>query len=82
MRLYIVPGSPILLYRQVNHNSCIISSLASALHHMGDGYASEYIIGRNQKSLLEIHNKGRIPFYRYILMVHHKEKTKKTQLLY
>ena len=39
-RLYIVPGEPTLLYQQGNHNSCILSSLASVLHNMGDGYAS------------------------------------------
>ena len=40
MRFYIVPGAPTLFYQQSNHNSCILSSLSSALHHMGDGYAS------------------------------------------
>ena len=40
IRLYIVPGSPTFFYKQVNHNACIISSLASALHYMGDEYAS------------------------------------------
>ena len=44
---------------------------------MGDGYALEYIIRRNKKSLLEIQNKGRMHFCRDILMAHHKEKTKK-----
>ena len=38
--LYIVPGAPTVLYQQGNHNSCILSSLASALHYMGDEYAS------------------------------------------
>ena len=38
--LYIVPGAPTLFYQQSNHNSCILSSLASALNYMGDGYAS------------------------------------------
>ena len=36
MRLYIFPGAPTLFYQQGNHNSCISSSLVSALHHMGD----------------------------------------------
>ena len=40
MRLYIVPGAPTLFYQQGNHNSCILSSLAPALHYMGDKYAS------------------------------------------
>ena len=49
MCLYIVPGAPTLFYQQGNHNSCILSSLASALNYMGDIYASEYIIKRKQK---------------------------------
>ena len=49
--LYIVPGAPTLLYQQGNPNSCILFSLGSKLHHMGDGYASEYIIRRKQRSL-------------------------------
>ena len=53
-----------------------LQSLASALHYMGDGYASEYIIRRKQKYLLEIQNKGRMHFCRDILLGHHKEKTK------
>ena len=36
--LYIVTGSPTLLYQQGNHNSCISSSLASSLHFMCDEY--------------------------------------------
>ena len=82
IRLYIVPGAPTLFYQQGNHNSFILSSLVSALHYMGDGYASEYIIERNKRSPLEIQNKGRMHFCRDILMGNHKEKTKKTQLLF
>ena len=37
---YIIPGTPTLFYQQVNHNSFILSSLASVLHYMGDVYAS------------------------------------------
>ena len=44
---------------------------------MGDVYVSEYIIMRNQKSLLETQNKGQMHFYRDILMGHHKEKNEK-----
>ena len=51
MWLYIVPGAPTLFYQQDNHNSWILSSLASTLHHMGDGYALEYIIRHKKKSL-------------------------------
>ena len=70
--LYIFPGAPTLFYQQGNQNSCIISSLASALHYMGDEYASKYIIKRKQKSLLGIHNKGPMNFCRDILMGHNR----------
>ena len=82
IRLFIVTGAPTLFYQQVNQNSYIISSLASALHYMGDEYASKYIIKRMQKSLLEIHNKGWMHFCHDILMGHHREKNKKTKLSY
>ena len=74
MRLYIVTSAPNLFYQQGNQNSCILSSLVSALHYMGDEYASEYIIRRKQNFLLEIQNKGWMHFRRDILMGHHKEK--------
>ena len=77
MCLYIVPGPPTLFNQQGNHNSFILSPLASALHYMGDGYASEYIIRRKQKSLLEIQSKGQMHFCCDILRGHHKGKTKK-----
>ena len=77
MRLYIVLGEPTLLYQKVNKNSCILSSLESALHYMGDKYASKYIIRRKQKSLLAVHNKGLTNFCYDILMVHHREKEEK-----
>ena len=77
MRLYIVPGSHTLFYQQGNQNSCIISSLASALHYMGDEYLSEYIIKRKQKYLLEIQNKCWMHFCRDILIGHHIEKRKR-----
>ena len=35
-RLYIVPGAPTLFYQKGNHNSCMLSSLSSAVHYMGD----------------------------------------------
>ena len=81
MRLYIVPGAPTLFYQQGNQNSCILPSFASALHYMGDEYASEYIIGRKQKCLLEIQNKGRMHFCRDILMGHHKVKNEKNSII-
>ena len=77
MRLYIITGAPTLLYQQGNYNSCILTSLTSALHYMGDEYASEYIIRRKQKCLLGTHNKGQMHFSRDILMGHHKEKNEK-----
>ena len=40
IRLYIVPDAPTLFYEQGNKYTCILSTLASALHYMGDGYAS------------------------------------------
>ena len=39
-RFHIVPGAPTLFYQHGNHNSFILSSLSSALHYMGDEYAS------------------------------------------
>ena len=77
MRLYRFPGAPTLLYQRGNNNSCILSSLESALHYMGDEYASEYIIRRKKECLLEIQNKGRMHFCLDILMGHHKEKNEK-----
>ena len=51
--------------------------MVSALLSMGDEYASKYIIKRMQKSLLEVHNKGRMHFCRDILIGHHREKNEK-----
>ena len=82
IRLYIVPGVPTLFYQQENQNSFIISSWTSALHYMGDKYASKYIIKQMQKPLLEIPNKGRMHFCRNILMGHHRETIKKTKSSY
>ena len=72
--MYIFPGAPTLLYQRGNHNPCIIESLASEFHYMGDEYVSTYIIKRMQKSLLEIINKGQMHFCRDILMGHQREK--------
>ena len=55
-----VPDRPTIKYSQGIQNSCIISSLSSALYYMGDVHASEYIIRRKQLSLTFIHDKGRI----------------------
>ena len=48
--------------------------MTSALHYIGDEYASEYIIRRMQKLLLGIQNKDRVHFCRDIHMGHQKEK--------
>ena len=80
--MYIVTGLPTLLHQQDKQNSCIISSLVSALYYMGDEYASKYTIKRKQKSLLGIQNEGQMHLFRDILMGHHKEKRKNTKLSY
>ena len=56
------------------YSDAILSSLESALHYMGDKIASEYIIRLKKKSLLTIHNKGRMNFCCDIIMGHHREK--------
>ena len=81
MRLYIVPGAPILLYQQGNNNQCILSSLVSALHYMGDRYASEYIIRRKQKSLVGIQNKGQMHFCRNYFYGTPQEKNEKSSII-
>ena len=43
-----VPDGPTIKYSQGIQNSCILSSLASALYYIGDELASEYIIRRKQ----------------------------------
>ena len=48
IRLYIFPGATNLFYQQGNQNSCIVSSLTSALYYMVDEYASKYIIKRRK----------------------------------
>ena len=63
-----VPDGPTIKYSQGIQNSCIISSLASALYYMGDELASEYIIRRKQQSLACIHSNGRMQFCRDALM--------------
>ena len=69
-----VPDGPTIKYSQGIQNSCIISSLASALYYMGDVHASEYIIRRKQLSLEFIHDKGRMQFLRNTLMGINREK--------
>ena len=57
-----VPDVPTIKYSQGMQNSCIISSLASALFYMGDVHTSKYIIRRKQLSLEFIHDKGLMQF--------------------
>ena len=70
-----VPDVPIIKYSQGMQNSCMISSLASALYYMGDVHASKYIIRGKQLSLEFIHDKGRMQFLRNTLMGINREKT-------
>ena len=63
-----VPDVPTIKYSQGIHNSCIISSLASALYYMGDVHASESIIKRKELSLNFIHDKGKMQFLRNTLI--------------
>ena len=70
-----VPDGPTIKYSQGIQNSCIISSLASALYYMGDELASEYIIRRKQNSLAYIYSNGRMQFWCDALMGKSREKT-------
>ena len=63
-----VPDGPTIKYLQGIQNSCIISSLVSALYYMGDELASEYIIRSKQLYLTFIHDKGRMQFCHDTLM--------------
>ena len=63
-----VPDVPTIKYSQGIQNSCIISSLASALYYMVDELASEYIIRCEQLSLIFINDKGRMQFCHNTLM--------------
>ena len=58
-----------------------LSSLASALHYMGDGYASEYITRRKQKYLSFINKKGQMQFCRDTLMGQYREKKNKKYII-
>ena len=69
-----VPDGPTIKYSQGIKNSCIMSSLASALYYMGDELASEYIIRRKKLSLTFIHGKGRMQFCRDTLMAQYIKK--------
>ena len=71
-----VPDGPTMKYSQVIQNSCIISSLASALYYMGDELASEYIIKSKQQSLAFVHSKGRMQLCRDTLMGQYRKNNK------
>ena len=72
-----VPDGPTIKYSKGIQNSCIISSLVSALYYMGDELASEYIIRRKQLSLTFINGKGQMQLYRDTLMGQYREKKSK-----
>ena len=76
-----VPDGPTIKYSQGIQNSCIISSLASALYYRGDELASEYINRRKQLSLTLIHDKGQMQFLHNTLMGINREKKNKYTLL-
>ena len=63
-----VPDGPTMKYSQGIQNSCIISSLASALYYMGDELASEYIIRSKKQSFACIHSNGQMQFFHDALM--------------
>ena len=69
-----VPDVPIIKYSQGMQNSCMRSSLASALYYMGDVHAPKYIIRCKQLSLEFIHDKGLIKSLRNTLMGINREK--------
>ena len=76
-----MPDVPTIKYSQGTQNSCMISSLASALYYMGDVHASKYIIRRKQLSLEFIHDKGRMQFLRITLMGENREKKNKKYII-
>ena len=75
-----VTDEPTIKYSQGIQNSCILSSLASALYYTGDVHAPEYIIRRNQLSLTFNHDKGRMQFLHNNFMGLNREK--KEQKIY
>ena len=76
-----MPDAPTIKYSQGMQNSCIISSLASALYYMGDVHVSEYIIRRKQLSLEFIHDKGRMQFLHNTLMGINREKKEQKYII-
>ena len=76
-----VPDGPTIKYSQGIQNSCIISSLASALYYMGYELVSEYIIMRKQQSLAFIHSNVLMQFCRDALMGQSREKQNKEYII-
>ena len=68
-----MPDGPTIKYSQGIQNSCIISSLESALNYMGDELASEYIIMYKQQSLAFIHSNVRMQLFRDALKGKYRE---------
>jgi hypothetical protein len=70
----ITDDNPFVYFLQGNKNTCIISSLASAVRYMGDIYASDYIIQRREESLYKLEHKGQRQFCKDIIMGQFKQK--------
>ncbi len=70
----ITDDNPCVYFLQGNKNTCIISSLASAVRYMGDVYASDYIIQRREESLYKLEHKGRMQYCKDIIMGQFKQK--------
>ena len=77
-----VTDGPTIKYSQGNHNTCIISSLASALYYVGDELVSEYTIRSKQQSLALIHSKVQMPFCCGTLMEQYREKELKIIIIF
>ena len=69
-----VHDGPTIKYSQGIQNSCIISSLASALYYTEDELASEYIIRRKQQYLAFEHSNDIMQFFHDTLMGQYREK--------
>ena len=76
-----VPDGPTIKYSHGIQNSCIISSLVSALYYIIDELASEYIIRRKQQSLVFVHSNGQMQLCRDALMGQSREKNNKEYII-
>jgi hypothetical protein len=73
--------APIVFYQQHQSNSCMISSLASALLHIGDTYAAKYVIKRKQEAndALEV---GRMNFCEQLMKNDHTRQIGEQRIKY